>query len=190
MTESYTPTIVQTDEGRMHLQEYFVGRRCEPKISGIEYQGIHDSCPAPGVVDSIADADLVVICPSNPFISIGPIAAVPGIREALARSKARIVAVSPIVGGKAIKGPAGDMMRDLGYEVSAVSVARMYHDFIEVFVLDQKDELMAPAVEEMGLKAVVTNTIMETLADKLALAEVVLRAGAYESHSGSSKGPR
>src|SRR5262249_27997716 len=72
MTESYTPTIVQTDEGRMHLQEYFVGRRCEPKISGIEYQGIHDSCPAPGVVDSIADADLVVICPSNPFISIGP----------------------------------------------------------------------------------------------------------------------
>jgi len=174
MTESYTPTIVETDEGRMHLQQYFVGRRCEPKIQAIEYKGIQESLPAEGVVESIADADLVVICPSNPFISIGPIVAVPGIREALARSKARVAAVSPIVGGKAIKGPAADMMRDLDYEVSAVGVARMYRDFIEVFVLDHEDAMMGPAVEEMGIRAVVTNTIMETLADKSRLAEVVL----------------
>jgi len=174
MTESYTPTIVETDEGRMHLQQYFVGRRCEPKIQAIEYKGIQESLPAEGVVESIADADLVVICPSNPFISIGPIVAVPGIREALARSKARVAAVSPIVGGKAIKGPAADMMRDLDYEVSAVGVARMYRDFIEVFVLDDKDAMMTPAVEEMGIRAVVTNAIMETLAEKSRLAEVVL----------------
>src|SRR5262249_56326283 len=82
MTESYTPTIVETDEGRMHLQQYFVGRRCEPKIQAIEYKGIQESLPAEGVVESIADADLVVICPSNPFISIGPIVAVPRVREA------------------------------------------------------------------------------------------------------------
>jgi len=158
----------------MHLQEYFVGRRCEPRVSGIEYDGITEARPAPGVLESISEADLIVICPSNPFISTGPILAVPGIREAVARNRARVTAVSPIVGGRAIKGPTADMMRDLGHEVSAVGVARMYRDVAGVFVLDRKDAEMAGPVEEMGIKAVVTNTIMETLADKSRLAEAVL----------------
>jgi LPPG:FO 2-phospho-L-lactate transferase len=178
MTNSYTPTMVRTDEGRMHLQEYFVGRRCEPRVSGIEYEGVEHSSPAAGVLESIAEADLIVICPSNPFISIGPILAVPGIRRGLIDAGASVIAVSPIVAGRAIKGPTADMMRDLGHEVSAVGVARMYRDFVKVFVLDKRDSSTAPLVEEMGMTPVVTNTIMESLGDKSRLAEVVLRAQA------------
>lgn len=180
MTDSYTPTMVQTNEGRMHLQEYFVGRRCEPVVSGIGYEGIEDSNPARGVLEAIAEADLILICPSNPFISIGPILAVPGMRRAIASAGGSVIAVSPIVGGRAIKGPAADMMRDLGHEVSAAGVARMYRDFVEIFVLDEKDASMAPLVQEMGIRPVVANTIMATQSDKSRLAEVVLMAAAGE----------
>src|SRR5215467_3359600 len=176
MTDSYAPTMIRTEEGRMHLQEYFVRRRCEPSIRAIEYQDIERARPAPGVIESIAGTDLIIVCPSNPFISIGPILAVPGVREALVQSNASIAAVSPIVGGRAIKGPAAAMLRDLGFEVSAAGVARMYRDFVQVFVLDQTDAALAPLVEDMGMRAVVTNTIMESQADKRALAEMILNA--------------
>lgn len=176
MTDSYAPTIVRTDEGRMHLQEYFVRRRCEPNIRAIEYQNIERTRPAPGVLESIARAELIIVCPSNPFISIGPILAVPGVREALLHGTAKIAAVSPIVGGRAIKGPAAAMLRDLGFEVSATAVSRMYRDFVRIFVLDQTDAALAPRVEAMGMRTVVTNTIMESKADKRALAEMILNA--------------
>jgi len=176
MTDSYAPTMIRTEEGRMHLQEYFVRRRCEPSIRAIEYQDIERARPAPGVLESIAGTDLIIVCPSNPFISIGPILAVPGVREALVQTNASIAAVSPIVGGRAIKGPAAAMLRDLGFEVSAAGVARMYRDFVRVFVLDQTDAALAPLVEDMGMRALVTNTIMESQADKRALAEVILNA--------------
>jgi LPPG:FO 2-phospho-L-lactate transferase len=175
MTDSYTPTMVQTNEGRMHLQEYFVGRRCEPRVSSIDYDGVQGCSPAAGVLEAIEAANLVVICPSNPFISIGPILAVPGIRRALTEARDKVIAVSPIVGGRAIKGPAADMMRDLGHEVSAVGVARLYREFVSVFVLDERDGEMSPRVEEMGMRAVATNTIMVTHADKRRLAEAVLK---------------
>jgi LPPG:FO 2-phospho-L-lactate transferase len=174
MTDSYTPTMVETDEGRMHLQEYFVGRRCEPVVHGIEYEGIQEASPGRGVIEAIAEADAVVICPSNPFISIGPILAVPGVREALSDARQRVIAVTPIVGGRAIKGPAAVMMRSLGHEVSAVGVARIYRDFAGTFVLDEKDGQMATVVQEIGMRPVVTNTMMATEAEKRRLAEVIL----------------
>jgi len=181
MTDSYTPTMVHTDEGRLHLQEYFVGRRCEPKVKALEYVGVGDSRPAAGVLECILEASLVIICPSNPFISIAPILAVPGIRRTLTQTSATIAVVSPIVAGRAIKGPAADMMRDLGHEVSALGVARMYRDLADVFVLDQKDASLAPQVQEMRIRPILTDTIMTTRADKARVAEVVLRAAAYDS---------
>jgi LPPG:FO 2-phospho-L-lactate transferase len=176
MTDSYSPTMVRTEEGRMHLQEYLVRRRCEPAVRAIEYEGIERTRPAAGVLESIAEAELIIVCPSNPFISIGPILAVPGIREALVQSTAPIAAVSPIVSGKAIKGPAATMLRDLGFEVSAIAVAQMYREFARIFVLDRTDAALAPLAEDIGMRAVVTNTIMENKQDKKTLAEVILKA--------------
>jgi LPPG:FO 2-phospho-L-lactate transferase len=174
MTDDYAPTWVSTDEGEMHLQEYFVRRRCEPRVKSIEYKNIELCQPAPGLVKAIAEADAVVICPSNPFISIGPILAVPGIRAALISCAAPVIAVTPIVGGRALKGPAADMLRDLGHEVSAAGVARMYQDFVDIFVLDDADRSIASEIESLGMEVSTTNTIMATLADKERLASYVL----------------
>jgi LPPG:FO 2-phospho-L-lactate transferase len=159
MSDDYTPTQVLTSEGKMHLQEYFVRRRCEPQVESIEFQNIESSQPGPGIEAAILEADAVIVCPSNPFISIGPILAVPGIRDLLIRTRAPVVAITPIVAGKALKGPAAQMLRDLGHEVSAAGVARMYRDFADLFVLDRADaESVAgagtvSAIEQLGLKA-------------------------------------
>jgi len=174
MTDAYTPTRVVTDEGEMHFQEYFVRRRCEPGVQEIRFDHIEAATPAPGVVEAIAEADAVIICPSNPFISIGPIVAVPGVRQALEETRAEVIAITPIIGGRALKGPAAEMLRDLGYEVSARGVAWAYRDFARVFVLDETDAELKPAIEGLGLRVVVTNTVMHTLEDKAQLARVVL----------------
>ena len=175
MTDAYTPTRVVTDEGEMHFQEYFVGRRCEPRVEALRFDGIETALPAPGVIDALRDADAVIVCPSNPFISIGPVLAVPGVREELRATPARVIAITPIVGGRALKGPAADMLRDLGYEVSARAVAAMYQDFCDVFVLDDRDADLQPQIASLGLRAVVTDTVMHSLADKQRLASDVLR---------------
>jgi LPPG:FO 2-phospho-L-lactate transferase len=173
MTDDYTPTRVVTDEGEMHFQEYFVRRRCEPRIKRISLENIEQARPAPGVISAIAEADAVVICPSNPFISIGPILAVPGVREALKETEAKVIAVTPIVAGRALKGPAADMLRDLGHEISAAGVARLYSDFADVFVLDEADAALKPGIESLGLRVLVTNTLMNTIEDKQRLAKTV-----------------
>src|SRR6202040_339125 len=113
-----------------------------------------------GILENIASATAVILCPSNPFISIGPILAVPGIREALRKTRAPVAAVSPIVGGRALKGPAARMMKSLGMRVSALGVAELYQDLVDVFVLDNEDAAQAPKVEALGIRAVVTDTIM------------------------------
>jgi LPPG:FO 2-phospho-L-lactate transferase len=176
MTDSYTPTRVVTDEGEMHFQEYFVRRRSVPRIERILFENVERALPAPGVVASISDADAVIICPSNPFISIGPILAVPGVREALNQTSAARIAVTPIVGGKALKGPAADMLRDLGHEVSARGVAALYQGLIDLFVLDETDAAMAASIEKLGIKVMVTNTVMTTPEDKRLLAARTLEA--------------
>lgn len=174
MTDSYTPTRVVTDEGEMHFQEYFVGRRSQPRVRALRFDNIETARPAAGVREAIREAGLIVICPSNPFISIGPILAVPGIRDELKAAKAQVVAVTPIIEGRALKGPAADMLRDLGYETSARAVAEMYRDFCDVFVLDARDAELRPQVEALGLRVAVTDTVMTTLADKQRLARDVL----------------
>jgi LPPG:FO 2-phospho-L-lactate transferase len=174
MTDAYTPTRVITDEGEMHFQEYFVRRMCEPRVLGLRFDGIEAARPAPGVLEAILDADGIIVCPSNPFISIGPILEVPGVREALVESRAKIVAITPIVGGKALKGPAADMLRDFGYEVSAGSVAGMYRDFLDIFIIDQSDSGLEREILELGIETRIADTIMSSLDKKEALASFVL----------------
>ncbi|HLF83948.1 MAG TPA: 2-phospho-L-lactate transferase [Blastocatellia bacterium] len=174
MTDAYTPTRVVTDEGEMHFQEYFVRRRCEPRVLGVRFDNIEFAEPAPGVVSAILEAEAVIICPSNPFISIGPILAVPVVRDALRETPATVVAITPIIGGKALKGPAADMLRDLGHEVSASAVAEMYDDLLDVFILDETDAERAGDIQALGMRVFGTDTVMNTLDAKQHLARWVL----------------
>lgn len=174
MTDSYTPTRVVTDEGEMHLQEYFVRRRCEPRVRELRFDNIGSARPAAGIEQAILESDAVIVCPSNPFISINPILAVPGIRDTLRKTKANVIAITPVIGGRAVKGPTADMLGDLGHEVSARGVAALYSDFIKLFVLDETDKGIQPEIESLGLKVAVTDTLMKTIEDKRRLARQVI----------------
>lgn len=174
MTDSYVPTLVVTDAGTLTFQDYFVRRRCLPKVLGFAYQNIESAAPAPGVIDAILKADAIVLCPSNPYVSIGPILAVPGIRAALQHTPATISAVTPIVAGEALKGPAAAMMRALGDEVSAAGVARMYRDFLDIFVLDQRDESLLEKISELGITVHSAPTVMDSMESKISLARFIV----------------
>jgi LPPG:FO 2-phospho-L-lactate transferase len=176
MSDDRVRTLVKTRRGTLDFQTYFVRRRARDTVLGIDFEGARPARPAPGLLRAIGEAAGVVVCPSNPIISIGPILAVPGIREALRKTRAPVAAVSPIVGGRALKGPAARMMKSLGMRVSALGVAELYQDFVDVFVLDNEDAAQAPKVEALGIRAVVTDTIMTGLARKKALARVVAKA--------------
>ncbi len=144
------------------FQEYFVRLGHSVAVESVRFDGAHESLPGPGVLDAIADADVVVIAPSNPIVSIGPLLAVPGIAEALRSRRADTVAVSPIVAGVALKGPADRLMRELGHEASVVGVARIYRDLAATLVVDAADAGLADAVEAEGMACVVTDTIMSS----------------------------
>jgi LPPG:FO 2-phospho-L-lactate transferase len=180
MSDDPVPTMLETDGGWMHLQEYFVRRRCEPKLRGIEFVGAASAKPAPGVVEAISDADMIVITPSNPLISIGPILAIPGIRETLRARRECLMAISPLVGGKSLKGPSDRMMSELGYDVTAASVAKMYRDFCGTFAIDESDADQRSAIEALDVKPIVLPTIMRTLDDKERLARAILSLGEHE----------
>jgi LPPG:FO 2-phospho-L-lactate transferase len=174
MSDDKIKTMVVTDQGTMHFEEYLVKRCTQDKVFGVEFEGIEKSYAAKGVVESVLSSDTVVLCPSNPIVSIGPILAVPGVREALKQTRAKVVAVSPIVGGATIKGPADKLMRGLGHEVSACGVALLYRDFLDGIVIDTVDEAQKSQIEALGIKVAVTNTVMKTLQDKVELAKTVL----------------
>jgi LPPG:FO 2-phospho-L-lactate transferase len=176
MTEEFTPTLLETSAGRLHLQEYMVRERCEPQVRKLVYQGIDASRPAQGVEEAIFQAEGILICPSNPFISIGPILAVPGMKELIRRSTAPVLAVSPIIQGKAVKGPTAKMMSEMGMDVSAEGVALMYQGVADVFVLDVRDSHLRGNVEALGMEVLVTDTLMNTLEAKITLAGVLMRA--------------
>jgi LPPG:FO 2-phospho-L-lactate transferase len=175
MTDQPVPTIIETDEGRLHFQEYLVRRRAEPVVRGILFDGVERALPAAGVLDAIAAAAGIVICPSNPLISIGPILAVPGIRESLRARRKDVVAVCPLVGGKSLKGPSDRMLAQLGFEVSATAVARMYRDICGKFVIDPADACEHGEIEALGMDAVERPTVMRSLEDKRRLAGEVLQ---------------
>jgi len=176
MTDTHTPTTVLTAEGEMHFQEYLVKNQARPRVTGLRFENIESARPAPGVAEAILASEAVIICPSNPLISIGPILAVPGLRDLLKKTRAKVAAVSPVVGGASLKGPTDRMLADLGLEVSAAQVARLYADIADIFILDQKDEAIKPEVEQLGLQVVVTDTVMSDLSKKQALAKAVLQA--------------
>jgi LPPG:FO 2-phospho-L-lactate transferase len=176
MTDLHTPTTIISDEREMHFQEYLVKRRAQPKVTGIRFENIESAKPAPGVAEAILHSDAVIICPSNPLISIGPILAVPGVRDLLKQTAATVVAISPVVGGASLKGPTDRMLADLGMQVSAAQVARLYSDIADVFILDVLDEYAKPEIESLGLKVQVTDTVMSGLAEKFRLAAVTLEA--------------
>jgi len=168
------PTMLETDEGHMHLQDYLVRRRCEPKLKSISFEGAERARPAPGVIEAVEDADGIVISPSNPLISIGPILAVPGVREALRKRRADVVVVCPLVGGKSLKGPSDKMMAELGHEVSAIGAAKLYQDICGTFVIDEADEATSTAIEALGMKPVLRPTVMRSVEDKERLARHLL----------------
>jgi len=174
MSDDPVKTVLATDEGELAMQSYFVGRRAEPKVSEIRYLGAESAAASPALHDALVKARLLVLCPSNPYLSLGPILALPAIRQRMRAFPGKKVCVSPIVGGDAVKGPAGKIMAELGKEVSCVEVAREYHDICDVLVIDEQDSGLASQIEEMGITPLVTSTIMETEEDKIALAREVL----------------
>jgi LPPG:FO 2-phospho-L-lactate transferase len=174
MTDDKVETWVETDAGLMHFQEYLVKRGARDRVLGVKYVGVENASPAEGVIDAILNSNLIIVCPSNPIVSIGTILSIKGVRETLRKSRARKVAISPIVSGAPLKGPADKLMTGLGLEVSAYSVAHLYRDFLNTFVLDQNDEKERNKIEELGIKVVLTNTIMRTLEDKIRLAKTVI----------------
>lgn len=174
MSDQPVPTMMETNDGRLHFQEYLVQRRAKPVIKSLEFAGIEHAKPAPGVLETIKGAAGIVICPSNPLISTGPILAVPGIREALRNRRADILAVCPIVGGKSLKGPSDRMLAQLGFHVSAFGVARMYQDICSTFVIDSADTGQREAIERLGMRVAVTSTVMRTIEDKENLARQTL----------------
>lgn len=174
MSDLHTPTTIVTADGEMHFQEYLIRRRAEPTIKSIRFENIELARPAAGVLEAILEADVVIVCPSNPLISIGPIVAVPGIRQALVETTANVVAISPVVGGASLKGPTDRMLRDLGMEVTAPQVARLYRDFVDLFLLDEVDEAERGAVEALGIATRTAQTVMKTEDDKERLARSLI----------------
>ena len=168
MSNQPVRTLVNSDEGELAFQEYFVHRRCEPRVKGFRFEGVDQAEPTPGAREAVQAADAVVICPSNPWVSIDPILKV------LQKIEKPVVAVSPIIGGETVKGPAAKMYRELGIEPSALAVARHYQDLATGFVLDQVDKQLEGEIMGLRIKTLVTNTLMESHDDRTRLAQDVL----------------
>lgn len=176
MSNDPVRTRVHTNEGELDFQQYFVGRQCEPAVQRIDFAGIEHARPHPALLDMLASDRLraIVLCPSNPYVSVEPMLALPGVRRALRAARAPVIAVSPIVAGLAIKGPAAKMMRELAVPATAQAVAAHYGDLLQGFVIDSSDADLAPAIEASGIPVLSTPTIMNSLTDREALARAVL----------------
>ena len=186
MSDHPVRTLVQTDAGELSFQHYFVRERCQPVVRGLRFEGSATAAPQPQLAATLADASLagIVICPSNPFLSIGPMLSIPALRQALRSTTAPVIAVSPIVAGQSIKGPTAKMMSELGMSVTAGSIAACYHGLIDGIVIDESDASQARDIEAMGIAVHVARTIMRTLEDKRQLADDVLAfAAALFRHS-------
>jgi LPPG:FO 2-phospho-L-lactate transferase len=178
MSDDPVSTILETPEGRLEFQEYFVRRGQKDEVLGVELRGIEDARPSAEVLAAISGADAIVLCPSNPVVSVGPILALPGMWETLAKASAPKVAVSPIVGGRALKGPADKMLLSLGHEVSATGVAAMYTGLVDGMVVDKVDEDERAGIEEIGMHVLVTDSVMRDAEDRARLALETLEFGA------------
>ena len=178
MSDDPVSTVLETPEGRLEFQEYFVRRGQRDEVLAVELRGIQDAGPTECVLAAISSAHAIVLCPSNPVVSVGPILALPGMTEALASSSAPKVAVSPIVGGRALKGPADRMLASLGHEVSATGVARMYAGLLDGMVVDRTDEGEQAGIETLGVRVLVTQSVMRDAEDRARLASETLEFSA------------
>ncbi|MGI9533687.1 MAG: 2-phospho-L-lactate transferase CofD family protein, partial [Thermodesulfobacteriota bacterium] len=160
MTEDIVETWIETELGELHFQEYYIKHNMEPEVLGINIKGIREANPGTGVIEAIEGSDLIIICPSNPIISIGPILKVKGVRDALVNSKAEKIAISPLIGGKPLKGPADRLMRGLGLEVSSYEIANLYKDFLNLMVLDNADQYEEEKINSLGIRSFVTDTLI------------------------------
>jgi len=174
MSDAPVRTRVRTPDGWLSFQEYFVREKAQVQVLDVEYAGAAAASPAPGVLESIREAELVVVCPSNPVTSVGPVLALPGIADALAATRGRVAAVSPIVGGAAVSGPAGELMRARGLPVSAVGVAAAYAPWLRTLVIDRRDAALVPELAHLGVRAVLADIVMTDPERESALARVVL----------------
>ena len=173
MTDQPVRTVLETDAGDLPMQQYFVKHGSQPRVRSIRYDGAEQALPSPSFAEALKQVGMVVFCPSNPFLSLGPILAIPGVREGLATAPNKI-AVSPIIGGAALRGPAAKIMAELGYPASCVGVARQYQGICDYFLLDQRDAGLSPEIEELGMTPLVAPIIMQSDDDKVALANYVL----------------
>ena len=178
MCDEEVSTVLKTPAGLLEFQEYFVRRRQRDEVLGVELRGIEDARPTGAVLEAFSGADVIVLCPSNPVVSLGPILSVPGMREALAAAPAPKVAVSPIVGGKALKGPADRMLRSLGHESSPAGVAALYEGVLDGMVVDRADEGEKGGIERLGVRVLSTDAVMGEGLDRARLAREVLEFGA------------
>ncbi len=174
MSDQPVRTRVLGPDGWLGFQEYFVREKAQVEVRAVEYAGAETAAPAPGILDALAAAHAVIVCPSNPVTSIGPILAVPGIADALARSPATALAISPIIGGESVSGPAGRLMAALGLPVSPAGVARAYAPWLDTLVFDEQDRREAPEILALGVSPVTAKTIMAGREDEVALARRVL----------------
>jgi LPPG:FO 2-phospho-L-lactate transferase len=174
MSDDPVRTRVRTPAGWLAFQEFFVRDRCQPEVLEIAYDGAARSRPAPGVIEALGAADAIVICPSNPMSSVGPILAVPGIRQAIAARRGNVTAVSPIVGGGPVSGPAGKMMRAHGHALTPAGVAAVYDGLLARLVIDRRDVDSVLALRERGVRAIVTDSLMTSRDEEIALARAVL----------------
>lgn len=168
-------SVVETDEGDLAFQGYFVERKCEPVVKGLRFEGARNAKAAPEFARALRNASTLVFCPSNPWLSVDPILSVPGVRDAIESFPGRRLAVSPIVGGKALKGPAAKVMSELGYEVSSVGIATYYRNLIDTLVIDETDRDHTSSITALGLSTHTTGTVMRTLEDKVKLAREICR---------------
>ncbi len=176
MSDDPVRTRIRTPAGWLTFQEYFVREKARPEVLEVAYEGAADARPAPDVLEAIADANAVVVCPSNPITSIGPILSVPGIARALGETRARVVAVSPIIGGAAVSGPAGQLMAARGLPVSPLGVAKAYAPWLDALLIDPGDATLAPDLEHSGVRPCIADILMRDRASEIALARRVLEA--------------
>lgn len=184
MTDHRVGTVVDTKDGDFFFQDYFVRLRCAPEFTGVHYKGMEDAVPAPFFNQALNSPDLqaIIFCPSNPFVSIDPILSIPGVSDAIRQTEVPIVAVSPIIGGRAVKGPAAKMMQELGLPVSATGIAEHYGDLIDGLVIDEQDASLSAQILPTGTGVQVTNTLMKSAEDEKNLAETALNFARLLSH--------
>jgi len=176
MTDNRVSTMIHTNQEILNFQEYLVKRGATDKVLNVEFKGIDKAFPAPDIINNIEKSRGIIVCPSNPIVSIGSILSVPGIKESLLNTKATIIGISPIIAGLPVKGPADKIMRGLGLEVSAYQVAKLYSSFLDIFVLDIIDYKLVNKIEKLGIEVIIAQTLMKSIKEKKELAKIVLKA--------------